>query len=503
LLQQVNSSSSTVAAYTYNARNQILTTAIGSGLFTATRGYDAAARLTGISNGTLDSTGYTLSADGRRTGISRNGSAESYGYDNARQVTSANYTGLSTTQSWTYDANGNRITAVNNSVTTNYNANSVNEYLTISGGGFQPPSPTYDENGNALILPLPNSTALTFTWDINNQQSTALNAAGDSAAYQYDALGRRTKRTETIASVTTETYFFTNGWNVELEHDGTQYTKRMTWGLDLSGSLQGQGAGGVGGLVSVTQLPVTSGTATTYFPTYDGNGNITAWIDAAGTIVATQRYDAFGNIIQQTGTPPSNYGFSTKPQEKVTGLLYYGLRYYEPITGRWPSRDPLSDRSYLLGRWNELFGVDKSKRLEQLVYSGLSNIHDTDNAINQEIKYIKAAEKNFLMYADNNAINQTDYLGLLALVPIYFDMMVGFSVSYGISGCACVCMVSGSTKHYFADPIRSAILASKKLALALQYNAACMTHGPHTHHTRTLCELLGDANEEYGPTLVP
>ena len=129
LLQQVNSSSSTVAAYTYNARNQILTTAIGSGLFTATRGYDAAARLTGISNGTLDSTGYTLSADGRRTGISRNGSAESYGYDNARQVTTANYTGLSTTQSWTYDANGNRITAVQNSVTTNYTANSVNEYL--------------------------------------------------------------------------------------------------------------------------------------------------------------------------------------------------------------------------------------------------------------------------------------------------------------------------------------------------------------------------------------
>lgn len=247
-----------VAEYTYNARNQIAATVVENGVFTATRSYDGAGRLTGITNGTLDTTAYTLSADGRRTGISRNGQSETYGYDNARQVSTANYGGLSTTQSWNYDAAGNRTTATTNSSTTSYGtANNVNEYTTISGGGFQPPSPSYDNNGNSLILPRPDGTALSLGWNIHNEQISATNGAGDTATYQYDALGRRTKRSETIGGLTTHTYFFTNGWNVELEHNGTNYTQRLTWGLDLTQTPQG--AGGVGGLVMVENL--TSGTA--------------------------------------------------------------------------------------------------------------------------------------------------------------------------------------------------------------------------------------------------
>jgi RHS repeat-associated protein len=121
--------------------------------------------------------------------------------------------------------------------------------------------------------------------------------------------------------------------------------------------------------------------------TYDGNGNITAWIDAAGTVVATQRYDAFGNIIQQTGTPPSNYGFSTKPQEKVTGLLYYGLRYYEPITGRWPNRDPIGEDGGMnmygfvsndgVGKWDYLGNIiisDEGEEYRKKVKESLEKI---------------------------------------------------------------------------------------------------------------------------------
>jgi RHS repeat-associated protein len=332
-----------LATYTYNGRNQIASHVVENGLFTATPSYDAAGRLTGISNGALDSTSYTLSADGRRTGITRNGDAETYGYDNARQVTSASYAGLSTTQSWNYDAAGNRSSATTNSATTTYLANTVNAYTSITGA---PAPPMYDANGNAIsypVKPVGSSTLVSgvFTWNINNELIAASNGAGDSAAYQYDALGRRTKRTETIASVSTTTWFFTNGWNVELEHDGSNYTHRMSWGLDLSNSLQG--AGGVGGLVMSEELPSGGGAPVPSFPTYDGNGNITAWVNASGTIIARQRYDAYGDIVSQTGTAPSNYGFSTKPQDQVTGLLYYGYRYYDPVTGRWPSRDPIGE----------------------------------------------------------------------------------------------------------------------------------------------------------------
>ena len=33
-----------------------------------------------------------------------------------------------------------------------------------------------------------------------------------------------------------------------------------------------------------------------------------------------------------------------KMQEHETGLYHYGYRYYDPTTGRWPSRDPIGER---------------------------------------------------------------------------------------------------------------------------------------------------------------
>lgn len=343
-----------LATYTYNGRNQIASTVVENGLFTATRTYDAAGRLTGITSGAgvspaASTTTYTLSPDGRRTGITRDGNAETYGYDNARQVTSAAYPDLSTTQSWNYDAAGNRSSATTNGSTTTYTANSVNEYVTWSGG-ILPPS--YDPNGNQInstVRPLGSSSLVSsvFSWNINNELITATNANGDSATYKYDALGRRVATISTINNQLSTIHFFYNGWNVELEHDGTTYSSRHTWGLDLGGadvsSANLQSAGGVGGLIMVEMLPSGGGTPVPSFPTYDGNGNITAWVNASGTITARQRYDAYGTIIAQTGTAPSPYGFSTKPQDQVTGLLYYGYRYYDPVTGRWPSRDPIEE----------------------------------------------------------------------------------------------------------------------------------------------------------------
>jgi RHS repeat-associated protein len=38
------------------------------------------------------------------------------------------------------------------------------------------------------------------------------------------------------------------------------------------------------------------------------------------------------------------YRFSTKYADDETGLVYYGYRYYEPVTGRWVNRDPIGER---------------------------------------------------------------------------------------------------------------------------------------------------------------
>lgn len=135
--------------------------------------------------------------------------------------------------------------------------------------------------------------------------------------------------------------------------------------MDLSLSLQG--AGGVGGLVMSEELPPGGGAPIPSFPTYDGNGNITAWVNAVGTVTARQRYDAFGNVIEQTGTAPNRYGFSTKPIELVTGFLYYGYRYYDPVTGRWPSRDPIEEKGGV-----NLYGFVENEGVNTWDYLGMS-----------------------------------------------------------------------------------------------------------------------------------
>jgi RHS repeat-associated protein len=109
--------------------------------------------------------------------------------------------------------------------------------------------------------------------------------------------------------------------------------------MDLSGSVQG--AGGVGGLLSVAD-----GTAG-YYPTYDGNGNVSEYLASDGTVVAHYEYDPFGRqIASASGGSKVNdfdHRFSTKPMDTTTGLYYYGYRQLNPLTGRWVSRDPIEE----------------------------------------------------------------------------------------------------------------------------------------------------------------
>src|SRR5208282_45494 len=136
--------------------------------------------------------------------------------------------------------------------------------------------------------------------------------------------------------------FLYDGWNLIAElNPASSLVRSYMWGTDLSGSMQA--AGGVGGLLEVSYYG--SGT-TNCFPAFDGNGNVVALINAAdGTIVANYDYAAFGEPIRVTGVMAKNnpFRFSTKYDDDESDLLYYGYRYYNPSTGRWPSRDPMEE----------------------------------------------------------------------------------------------------------------------------------------------------------------
>jgi len=226
---------------------------------------------------------------------------------------------------------------------------------TNSGGLFvaqTPESFNYDLDGN-----LTSDGRYNYTWDGENRLITmtsltnAPTASMVSLAFTYDYMGRRIQKIVSTNSASGWVVSYTNkfvydGWNVVAILDGTNnllYT--FTWGTDLSGSMQG--AGGVGGLISITYCAPNAGTnAGTYFPCYDGNGNVVALVNAAnGGFAGNWEYGPFGELIRATGPMAklNPFMFSTKCYDWESGLYYYGHRYYNPSTGRWPSRDPIEE----------------------------------------------------------------------------------------------------------------------------------------------------------------
>ncbi|MDR3741722.1 MAG: RHS repeat-associated core domain-containing protein [Terracidiphilus sp.] len=58
------------------------------------------------------------------------------------------------------------------------------------------------------------------------------------------------------------------------------------------------------------------------------------------SVTDTYEYDALGNKINSTGTTPNNYLYRGEMYDSDLGRYYLRARYYNPLTGRFMSRDP-------------------------------------------------------------------------------------------------------------------------------------------------------------------
>ncbi len=64
--------------------------------------------------------------------------------------------------------------------------------------------------------------------------------------------------------------------------------------------------------------------------------------EATGTVVKTLRYDAFGRMLSDSNPAfVLPIGFAGGIQDPTTRLVRFGLRDYEPASGRWTARDPI------------------------------------------------------------------------------------------------------------------------------------------------------------------
>jgi len=313
---------------------------------------------------------YSVNAIGQRTSVGSTGSAFAaatgwtWGYDALGQVTSAAHaTDTARNRAFTFDDIGNRKASsvgFQPTNTTTYTANALNQYASITPPAAAAFTPSYDADGNQLSTVNPQPS--TYEWDGENRLKVVRDAQGNAiASYAYDSQSRRVRKAlfaPGATSATSVTGYVYDSWNLVAEFNLLSppgiLLRRHTWGLDLSGSMQG--AGGVGGLLVTESLDAAN--LGTWFPLYDGNGNLTDLLTRDTALAAHYEYGPFGELIAGSGPAAqvNPFRFSTKYQDVETGLLYYGYRYYDPVSGRWPSRDPLGEETF-----RKLFSRGKSK----------------------------------------------------------------------------------------------------------------------------------------------
>jgi len=82
----------------------------------------------------------------------------------------------------------------------------------------------------------------------------------------------------------------------------------------------------------------TGTNAGTYFPAYDGNGNVSALVNASnGEVTANYEYGPYGEPIRVSGviSKENPFRFSTKRAVDSIDIILYEYRVYSSTIGIW------------------------------------------------------------------------------------------------------------------------------------------------------------------------
>jgi len=93
-----------------------------------------------------------------------------------------------------------------------------------------------------------------------------------------------------------------------------------------------------------------------------------------GTIVQRLDYDSFGNVLQDSNPGFQPFGFAGGLYDPATGLVRFGRRDYEPVTGRWTTKDPVS----FAGGSPNLYAYTRNRPVDTLDPKGLEEDQSID-----------------------------------------------------------------------------------------------------------------------------
>jgi len=344
-LQAVTDPAGAVTTYQYDANGNRNRIDYANGAYTR-YSYDSRNRLTVIEHGkgaaVYERFTYTLDAVGDRTRVDHlDGSRTEYVYDNLRrlvretQFSAANARTLDV--EYRYDAVGNRTGKIDRlaNQTTAYAYDAADKLLSSSDARYE-----YDANGN-LTLQITGGVTTTYLYDYDNRLIQVSNSAGSVTTYQYDHERNRVGRVGPAGSVRYLVDPLDNSGlpHVLAEYNGGLLLVNYTYGDDLISQRRG-------------------GQASYYH--YDGANSTRLLTGGAGAVSDRYRFDAFGVLLEVSGSTVNSFLYSGEQYDANSGFYYLRARYYAPETGRFTSRDlihgnpndPVSLHKYLYAHAN-------------------------------------------------------------------------------------------------------------------------------------------------------
>jgi RHS repeat-associated protein len=105
-----------------------------------------------------------------------------------------------------------------------------------------------------------------------------------------------------------------------------------------------------------------------YYYLFDGEGSIVEMTDSSGNVVNSYGYDPLGNINSKQEQAGINnpWRFAGGFWDSATGLLKFGIRYYDPTIGRWTQRAPIGG------------SLQETLKANPYVYAANDAVNETD-----------------------------------------------------------------------------------------------------------------------------
>ena len=180
----------------------------------------------------------------------------------------------------------------------------------------------YDDDGNQTLI-----TTKTGLWRVTyNGENRPICWVRDSdnttLAMAYDHMGRRREKND-------QRFFYDGYLQIANFHSQPQpptSTSYFIWDPTEP--------------VATRPLAWTKNDLSSYY-NLDGNKNVSEVVAADGAVSVHYEYAPFGAVTTQHGeaAAANPWRFSCEYAEDETATVYYNYRHYEPVMGRWMSRD--------------------------------------------------------------------------------------------------------------------------------------------------------------------